>query len=228
MISHRGSGVLATWMRVRSSGVKWIRSKNGLPDSVVVLLELPVGPVAPRPRAAGAGAARSRAVTGAARVPAASSLCHCGHVTVAQAEAGSRGQGLSAARAGGMNFEEPTCPTRLLGLPLRIRTPRAWIPSESPGSRREVLTPSRTRWAGERLRDSPRSFRDVDVPGDSIRPRGSAPPSTVPSGVDVLGAEGSRGSIAATSASGRGCVQGSGVRVRPDPGVCSGIGMVPA
>ncbi|MFJ1877702.1 MULTISPECIES: 3'-5' exonuclease [Streptomyces] len=25
-----------------------------------------------------------------------------------------------------------------------------------------------------------------------------------------------------------GCVQGSGVRVRPDPGVCSGIGMVPA
>jgi hypothetical protein len=27
---------------------------------------------------------------------------------------------------------------------------------------------------------------------------------------------------------GGGCVQGSGVRVRPDPGVCSGIGMVPA
>ncbi|MFJ8535558.1 hypothetical protein [Streptomyces sp. NPDC093591] len=26
----------------------------------------------------------------------------------------------------------------------------------------------------------------------------------------------------------RGCVQGDGVRVRPDPGVCSGIGMVPA
>lgn len=25
-----------------------------------------------------------------------------------------------------------------------------------------------------------------------------------------------------------GCVQRSGVRVRPDPGVCSGIGMVPA
>ncbi|KUL43963.1 hypothetical protein ADL12_06490 [Streptomyces regalis] len=26
----------------------------------------------------------------------------------------------------------------------------------------------------------------------------------------------------------RGCVHGDGVRVRPDPGVCSGVGMMPA